>query len=82
MNRRMRGPLVRWCERLSDRLLAYRLPTRLCTVFYLFLFTMSITTLLSAYTCQSFTLSPTTITFQDAGTRQWLFLSELLLFVL
>ena len=29
-NRRIRDPYVRWCERFSDRLLAYRLPTRLC----------------------------------------------------
>ena len=28
-NRRIRDPYVRWCERFSDRLLAYRQPTRL-----------------------------------------------------
>ena len=29
----IRDPYVQWCERLSDRLLAYRLPTRLYAVF-------------------------------------------------
>jgi len=33
-NRRIRDPYVRWCERFSDRLLAYRQPTRLCAAHY------------------------------------------------